>query len=79
MFYAEEKGLRGWSPVTFASRPETITKGGVTRLKSLTGHQPRLRGEPVEIGRGHENLTLAQLREVYSPDGKFRATGGRDG
>lgn len=81
MFYAELKTHTGrWTPTKFYEVPNV--KDG--RLNRISGHPPAIRpmgtdanGKPVfhkVIHRDHGHLTLDQLREVYSPDGKFQAT-----
>ena len=53
--------------------PSIEGKGKNRRLKSYGSTGQRVReGTPKEINVGLHNLTLDQLRHVYSPDGKFR-------
>ncbi|GGE30317.1 hypothetical protein GCM10011360_17930 [Primorskyibacter flagellatus] len=74
VFYHEQARFDGeWISVKCNGRPETKKINGVLRLKNSDGLGPRLRFEPIEVARGHADLSLDQLRQCYSPDGKFRA------
>lgn len=67
MYYYEEASMRGkWKPVT-APLPPRIRNGRVRFVDSIG---PRVRALK-KIDPGHRHLTLDQLRECYSPDGKF--------
>lgn len=74
-YYLEVRTPTGhWSPQKHPTRPDTIVVGGVERLRLTGGQGQRVRAVQ-EIPGYFEQLTLSQLREVMSPDGKFRATG----
>lgn len=72
MWFAEISVLNRWRPTTFTQRPDIVSNGGVLRLKTISGVGPKLRADPVEVSKDHRKLTLTQLREVYSPDGRFQ-------
>lgn len=67
MFYFEEKVLGRWRPRTMPVRPSERGPEGQKRdMRAVAEVLPQL-----------NHLTLDQLREVYSPDGRFQATGAR--
>ena len=67
MFYFEEKKLGRWRPRWTPERPDARGADGVKReMRAVAEVMPQLR-----------HLTLDQLREVYSPDGRFQNTGAR--
>lgn len=71
-FYYETKNSRGeWSPVKVADKPEVTTKNGREYIKRVEGVGPEIRAVR-EIPHYHEHLTLGQLYETLSPDGRFR-------
>lgn len=73
MFYYEQASVGGqWEPVKSPTEPE-VRNGRQVRNDS-TG--PKIRAVQ-RINQGHERMTLNQLRDCYSPDGKFRMTGGK--
>ncbi len=70
MWYFDQAGFDGtWHPALTPDKPKV--KDGRLVHSDTTG--PRVRAVS-QLGDGHEKLTLAQLREVYSPDGLFYAT-----
>lgn len=67
MFYFEEKKLGRWRPRTMPDRPsERGPEGEKREMRAVAEVMPQLR-----------HLTLDQLREVYSPDGRFQNVGAR--
>lgn len=72
LYYFEIMNFAGkWRPQTSPRKPEIETKGGCTRVRMIGAQGPRIRAvKPVD--KGHLNLSLAQLFELYSPDGSFR-------
>ncbi len=72
MWYFEQAGMDGtWQPVTAAAKP--ITKHG--RMVKSVGVGSRIRAIR-EVPEHLHHLTLDQLRELFSPDGKFAAENG---
>lgn len=69
-FYFEVRVLGAWSPRRSADRPETIDVNGVIRER-LVGSMGREIRAIAELNPGFDHLTLDELREVYSPDGRF--------
>lgn len=70
----------GWAPVSGPDKPSIKTTNGVARIARGEGLGPRVRAV-TEIPADHHHLTLGQLFEVYSPDGRFtggQTIGGRD-
>ena len=63
MFFFEAKTLGKWHPRT--SRADPMRKGGGNYRQTIRG--------VTEIPQYLEQLTLEQLREVFSVDGKFYA------
>ncbi len=65
MFYFEQRAWNGqWSPRTAPEPPVDVR----------TGRTPENVRAVQLINPGHHKLNLDQLREVYSPDGRFRNT-----
>jgi hypothetical protein len=72
LYYFEQKGLDGWHPATSSTLPAIKKVNGKLFLNRADGLGKRIRVMPVVVNPGHEKCSLAQLREVYSADGKFR-------
>lgn len=69
IFYLEEMAFNGnWKPRTACYAPVTKTMCGIER--TLNGLR-RVRAVR-KLVKGHERLSLSQLQQCYSPDGKFR-------
>ncbi|OAN76679.1 hypothetical protein A8B82_14870 [Sulfitobacter sp. EhC04] len=62
-FVEERNPFGGWSPATFSGEKPTE--------KQVGGRRKEFRNDPERVHPGHRDLTLPQLFEVYSPDGKF--------
>lgn len=60
-FWEVRTPLGRWTPQTSTERPSAVTSDG---------HRPKMRAISL-VAPSLEKLTLNQLREVYSPDGKF--------
>lgn len=72
MWFFEQAGTDGtWQPATAADRP--ATKHG--RMVRNGGTGPRVRAI-TEVPKYLRHLTLDQMREIFSPDGKFAAENG---
>lgn len=67
--------LGNWCPaIIHGAEPVIEGSGEGRRLKLLHSTGPRVQsGTPVQIAAGYEQLTLDQLRQIYSPNGKFRS------
>lgn len=62
-FVEERNPFGGWSPATY--------HGEKPAEKQIGGRRKEFRNDPELVNEGHRDLTLPQLFEVYSPDGKF--------
>lgn len=68
MHYVEEITITGRvSPAIYAEAP-VISKGRIAKPESLGN---RVHHGPVEMNRGHGNLTLKQTQERYGSTGRF--------
>lgn len=68
MFYSEEAKFDGkWMPRTTGHDPVVKTSCGIVRTLNGT---VRIRAI-VKVNESLRKLTLGQLRECYSPDGKY--------
>ena len=76
-FYWEERILDAWRPRRGPDRPATVAAAAGSRLRRTETTGPPIRGI-VAIPDGYGRLTLAQLREVLSVDGRFRWSTGID-
>jgi len=74
MFYAEVKnGYGNWTPIKLASEP-TVSKGRIVRAETVGQIIRKMdNGYTKPIPQHYSQLTLAQLYNVLSPDGKFRS------
>lgn len=76
MFYFEQAQHGGkWGSCTSPSRPATAMICGHLRLKLSEGLGPRVRAVR-EIPENLRTLTLAQMRECFSPDCQTQAREG---
>ena len=67
-FFYEEKSMGEWRPVLSAEKP-TVKKG---RILHATGVGPEIRALS-QIEPWMKKLTLDEIRELLSPDGRFCA------
>lgn len=49
-------------------------RGAEPERKRVSGRNRVFRNDPVKVHHAHRNLTLKQLFEVYSPDGRFQTS-----
>lgn len=71
LWFVEERTFDGrWAAVTY--------RGARPAERGCEGARKRFRCPPIEVNRGHHHLSLSALHAVYSPDGRFRATQGRN-
>lgn len=72
MYFYETKGFDGrWRPNSSPRKPETEEKAGRSRLKIIGGQGPEIRSIR-QVIHHYQHFTLGQLREHYSPDGRFQ-------
>lgn len=70
-FFEYAHPLGHWAVAKSLSQPRIVKAAGVERIGDGTG--PRIRGL-VEVHPDHAKLGLDELKQVYSQDGKFKAT-----
>ncbi|MGI3170015.1 hypothetical protein ACRARG_12720 [Pseudooceanicola sp. C21-150M6] len=71
-FFVEHRKHDRWWPARYHDAAPAVRKvAGKLRIVTADGYGPEIRRAPVEINKGHEHLTLDQLHQCYSPDGRF--------
>ncbi len=68
IWYLEQRMLGRWAPVLQTTAPVTVTRAGKTLLAGTSGHQPEVRAVS-KVAEEDRFLTLAQLAEIYGPEG----------
>ncbi|OAN71530.1 hypothetical protein A8B82_04410 [Sulfitobacter sp. EhC04] len=71
LWFVEERNPFGqWSPATYHGEKPTE--------KQIGGRRREFRRDPREVNVGHHYLSLSDLAENYSPDGRFYLAEGAD-
>lgn len=70
LYYHEAKVLGKWTARTTPAPIETVSRGGRTFEKKAEASTHEVRAMS-KINPGHEYMTLADLAEVYGPEGRF--------